>query len=75
MPIRTLLLTDLVDSTALAERIGTDAAADLGARHDRVARDLLVQFDGREIDKTDGFLLLFEDPSAAADYALAYPGP
>ena len=32
MTTRTLLLTDLVDSTALAERLGTDAAADLGAR-------------------------------------------
>jgi class 3 adenylate cyclase len=72
MPVRTLLLTDLVDSTALAERLGTDAAAALGAQHDRVARDLLAQFDGREIDKTDGFLFLFEDPQAAADYALAY---
>jgi predicted ATPase/class 3 adenylate cyclase len=67
-----LLLTDLVDSTALTERLGLHEAAALGARHDRIARDLLAQFGGREIDKTDGFLFLFEDATAAADYALAY---
>jgi predicted ATPase/class 3 adenylate cyclase/Tfp pilus assembly protein PilF len=67
-----LLLTDLVDSTALTERLGLHEAAALGARHDRLARDLLAQFGGREIDKTDGFLFLFEDATAAADYALAY---
>jgi len=70
--IRTLLLCDLVASTKLVERIGDRAAAELLARHDRVARDLLSTFQGKEIDKSDGFLLLFERPIEAVRFALAY---
>ena len=70
--IRTLLLCDLVASTRLVERIGDSTAADLLARHDRFARDLLSTFNGREIDKSDGFLLLFERPIEAVRFALAY---
>jgi len=67
-----LLLTDVVDSTQLAERLGDAAAAELGAAHDRVARDLLRLWRGREIDKTDGMLMLFAQAADAAGYALAY---
>ena len=70
--IRTLLLCDLVASTQLVERIGDAAAADLLARHDRIARDLLREQSGREIDKSDGFLLLFERPIQALRFALDY---
>lgn len=69
---RALLVTDLVDSTKLAEALGDEAAAALGARHDRVARDLLAHHDGLEIDKTDGFLLLFVSAASAVAYAVAY---
>jgi predicted ATPase len=37
-----------------------------------VARDLLVTHEGREIDKTDGFLMLFETADRAVAYAVAY---
>ncbi len=70
--IRTLLLCDLVASTRLVERVGDSAAADLLARHDRIARDLVRTFNGREIDKSDGFLLLFERPIEAVRFATAY---
>jgi class 3 adenylate cyclase len=70
--IRTLLLCDLVASTQLVERVGDSTAADLLARHDRFARDLLSTFNGREIDKSDGFLLLFERPIEAVRFAVAY---
>jgi adenylate cyclase len=70
--IRTLLLCDLVASTRLVERVGDRAAADLLARHDRFARDLLSTCNGREIDKSDGFLLLFERPIEAVRFAVAY---
>ena len=70
--IRALLLCDLVASTQLVERLGDAAAADLLARHDRIARDLLAAHGGREIDKSDGFLLLFERPVEAVRFALAY---
>jgi adenylate cyclase len=70
--IRTLLLCDLVASTQFVERVGDVAAADLLARHDRIARDLLSAQNGREIDKSDGFLLLFERPIEAVRFALDY---
>ena len=67
-----LLLTDLVDSAALTQQLGDEAYAQISARHDRLARDLLRQWHGQEIDKTDGFLLLFHQASDALAYALAY---
>jgi TolB-like protein len=70
--IRTLLLCDLVASTQLVERVGDATAAELLARHDRCARDLLATYNGREIDKSDGFLLLFERPIEAVRFAVAY---
>jgi len=70
--IKTLLLTDLVDSTKLLEHLGDMRAAEVFAHHDRISRDLLVEHGGQEIDKTDGFLFLFQRPIAAARYALAY---
>jgi len=70
--LRTLVLCDLVDSTALVERLGDQQAADLFRRHDRLARALIHQHGGREIDKTDGFLLIFERPIQALAFALDY---
>lgn len=70
--VRALLLTDVVDSTKLSEKLGDAAMAALWIAHDRVARDLLPVWRGREIDKTDGLLLLFDAAADAAGYALAY---
>jgi class 3 adenylate cyclase len=69
---RALLLTDVVDSTLLAERLGDAAAAELGVAHDRVARDLLRAWRGREIDKTDGMLMLFDAATDALGFVIAY---
>lgn len=70
--LRTLLLLDLCDSTQLVERMGDQRAAELFRRHDRLVRSLLAEQHGREIDKTDGFLLLFERPVQAIGFALQY---
>ncbi|HEX6199829.1 MAG TPA: protein kinase, partial [Thermoanaerobaculia bacterium] len=70
--VKTLVLTDLVESTRLFETLGDRRAARLSARHERMARDLLVRCAGREIDKTDGFLLLFERTVDALRFALGY---
>ena len=70
--VKTIVLTDLVDSVGLVSRIGDARAAEVWRRHDRLARDLLTELGGREIDKTDGFLLLFERPIDAVSYVLAY---
>jgi predicted ATPase/class 3 adenylate cyclase/Tfp pilus assembly protein PilF len=69
---RALLFTDIVESTALVERLGDTAAAALWATHDRLARDLLPVWRGREIDRTDGFLLLFDATADALGYAFDY---
>ena len=70
--LHTLLLTDVVDSTRLSAQLGDQAMAALWAAHDRVARDLLPIWQGREIDKSDGMLLLFPGVEQALQYALAY---
>ena len=70
--VRTLLLNDLVDSTKLVEALGDERAAQIFEQHDRVARDLLQKNSGREIDKSDGFLMLFERPMDAVRFALGY---
>ena len=70
--VRALLFTDVVDSTELTRTLGDAKMAELWGRHDRIARDLLVEHGGREIDKSDGFLSLFDDASSACAYARAY---
>jgi predicted ATPase/class 3 adenylate cyclase len=72
--VRALLLTDVVESTKTSATLGDAATGRLWAAHDRVARDLLRDSGGREIDKSDGMLLLFDDPRAALKYACAYHG-
>ncbi|MGY0800040.1 putative peptide modification system cyclase [Lysobacter sp. A286] len=68
----TILLTDLVDSTAWVERLGDGAAADLFRAHDRLTLELLQQWSGRLIDRSDGLLLLFERPIDGLAFALDY---
>jgi class 3 adenylate cyclase len=58
--VRVLLLTDVVNSAKLSEQLGDSGMATLWVAHDRVTRGLPPQHDGREIDKTGGFLMLFE---------------
>jgi predicted ATPase/class 3 adenylate cyclase len=69
---RVLLLTDVVDSTKLSETLGDQRMADVWTAHDRVARDLLRAWHGREIDKTDGMLMMFERVDDAVGFARAY---
>src|SRR6187402_1796355 len=70
--IKALLLTDVVDSTRLAEKLGDSAMAEIWTAHDRISRALLGPWHGREIDKTDGMLLLFDNCADAVGYAMAY---
>lgn len=70
--LRTLLLTDLVDSTGLVERLGDTAAAGLFREHDQLVLKLQQQWRGRLIDRSDGLLLLFERPVDGLGFALDY---
>ncbi|MEO8525773.1 MAG: tetratricopeptide repeat protein [Caldimonas sp.] len=67
-----LLQIDIVDSTKLSEALGDEAMSALWTEHDRMARDLMREWRGREIDKSDGFLLMFSNVNDAANYALCY---
>lgn len=70
--LRTILLTDLVDSTALVEQLGDGAAAELFRAHDRLVLQLQQRWHGRLIDRSDGMLLLFERPIDGLGFALDY---
>ncbi len=66
-------MTDPVDSTAVFERLGDAHAAEVLHQNDRLACRLIHEHAGQEIDKTDGYLVMFERPVQAAAFALAYP--
>lgn len=70
--VRTLLLTDLCDSTQLVERLGDGEAAELFREHDRLVLGLQQRWHGRLIDRSDGLLLLFERAIDGLGFALDY---
>ncbi len=70
--VRTLLLTDLCDSTLLVERLGDNEAAELFREHDRLVLGLQQRWRGRLIDRSDGLLLLFERAIDGLGFALDY---
>lgn len=70
--LRTLLLTDLCDSTEIVEKIGDAASAQLFRQHDKLVLDLQQRWRGRLIDRSDGLLLLFERPIDGLGFALDY---
>ena len=70
--LRAIVVCDLVNSTALIEQLGDRKGAEFMQQLDRFARDLLKRHKGREIDKTDGFLLLFDRPIQAVTFAIDY---
>jgi len=53
-------MTDLVGSTSLVESMTDQGAAELIQKVDAATRALLRSHGGREIDKTDGYLVLFD---------------
>ncbi len=70
--VKTLLLTDFVESTQFVSTLGDVKAAEVFAAHDHAARELLAEHGGQEIDKSDGFLFLFDRPIDAVRFCLAY---
>lgn len=69
---RALLLTDLVDSTRRNDELGDAVMAAWWQAHDRVARTLMATWNGTEVGRSDGFLVLFDSAREAVGYALAY---
>ncbi len=70
--LSTILFTDIVDSTATAERLGDARWRELLSQHNERCRFELDRFRGREIDTTgDGFLALFDGSERAVRCAVA----
>jgi class 3 adenylate cyclase len=70
--IRTVLFTDVVNSTTLTQSLGDEAALALLGVHDAIVRDALSALGGREIKHTgDGIMASFDNVAnsvlAAAD--------
>ena len=70
--LATVLFTDIVDSTAILQRVGDTAWREMLANHNRLLREDLNQFRGREIATTgDGFLAVFDGATRAVRCGLA----
>lgn len=67
-----IVLLDLIGSTSFVQKYGAARAALHFQVHDRLTRSLLYKFNGREIDRSDGFLCSFETPIEAINFALHY---
>lgn len=67
-----IVFLDIIASTAYVQKYGAVTAARLFQYHDSLTRSLIYKFDGREIDRSDGFLCSFIAPIDAVNFALAY---
>jgi class 3 adenylate cyclase len=68
---RTLMFTDIVDSTRLVEVLGDDAWGNLLDWHDRTLRQCFDAANGREIShEGDGFFVSFADSPDAVECAI-----
>jgi class 3 adenylate cyclase len=70
--VTTLLMSDIVDSTRIAARLGDAAWKQVLADHNRIARSQFDRFRGREVNTTgDGFLATFGSAAGALRSAIA----
>lgn len=64
--IRTVLFTDIVESTSLTQKLGDEMAMEVLRIHDTVVRDALKALNGREVKHTgDGIMASFLSAAAA----------
>jgi class 3 adenylate cyclase len=69
--IRTVLFTDVVNSTTLTQSLGDEAALAILGVHDTIVRDALSASGGREIKHTgDGIMASFVSPAGAVRCAI-----
>jgi len=67
-----IVLLDLIGSTKFVQKVGPIKAARWLQYHDRLTRSLCYKFNGREIDRSDGFLMSFERTIDAVNFGLKY---
>jgi class 3 adenylate cyclase len=69
--IRTVLFTDIVDSTTLTQSLGDEAALAMLGVHDTIVRDALSASGGREVKHTgDGIMASFVSAAGAVRCAI-----
>jgi class 3 adenylate cyclase len=70
--LKTVLFTDIAQSTARAVRLGDKRWDELLGAHDSIVRSELARFHGQEVKSTgDGFLACFDGPARAIRCASA----
>ena len=70
--VTTLVMTDIVDSTATASRLGDNTWKQLMAEHNRLVRSRLERYLGKEVNTTgDGFLAMFASARGAIRCAMS----
>jgi class 3 adenylate cyclase len=70
--VRAILFTDIVEHTAMMQRLGDEAGRNVLREHERLTRDVLKQHGGDEIKSMgDGFMASFPSVTGAVDCAVA----
>jgi len=70
---RTIMFTDIVDSTAMTTRLGKARAVEMIRAHDALVRRALKDKSGREVKHTgDGIMACFDDTMAAVECRLKH---
>ena len=68
--VRSVMFTDIVGSTELAQRLGDDIAFELVNTHDAIVRAAVAEFNGKVIKHTgDGIMAVFVSPVQAVKAA------
>jgi class 3 adenylate cyclase len=68
--VRSVMFTDIVGSTELAQRLGDDIAFELVTTHDVIVRAAVAEFNGKVIKHTgDGIMAVFVSPVQAVKAA------
>ena len=64
--VRSVMFTDIVGSTEMAQRLGDDVAMELLSTHDAIVRGAVVEHGGRVVKHTgDGIMAVFMSPLQA----------
>ena len=67
-----IVFLDIISSTKFVQKNGAVVSAAWFQVHDKLARSLIYKHQGREIDRSDGFMLSFDSIGHAISFSLAY---
>ena len=67
-----IVFLDIINSTKFVQKHGAQTSAAWFQVHDKLARSLVYKHNGREIDRSDGFMLSFYNLGDAIQFAIKY---